>query len=84
MHITFFLGGVPHRVFWVGAKKFILKKLMCFFCLQNLGKFYKLDTGNLFMLGRSVAYVVFGWNRNYEGKAVPIPAKHFINGVWLE
>ena len=29
-------------------------------------------------------YRVFGWNRNYEGIAVPIPAKHFINGVWLE
>ena len=27
---------------------------------------------------------LFGWNRNYEGIAVPIPSKHFINGVWLE
>ena len=29
-HINFFLG-VQNGVFWVGAKKFMLKKFMCFF-----------------------------------------------------
>ena len=29
-HINFFLG-TQNGVFWVGAKKFMLKKFMCFF-----------------------------------------------------
>ena len=29
-HINFFLGA-QNGVFWVGAKKFMLKKFMCFF-----------------------------------------------------